>query len=325
MTDELRTEDDRPVPDDASNEARSRRSRLPMVALGCALAAVAVSVIAAVVVLTRDSTPAAAQHTDVPAVVDRRVAATDVIKLRDQIEVVVDAGLPRGVRVKDAGLATALGLHDDDVITALSGRTVRGESDVIDVTFRAGALHATVVYVELERGTGRTLMRWQLDGDLLDARRDAQALVRANAAAAIGGGSGFAGLAPVGPYPPGTSVDTLLDTIVQVDATHTTMPRATVEALLDHAAALVTGARVVPSMKSGQLDGYKLFAIRPSSLFARLGFENGDNVVSLNGARLADVDDLLSLLNDAKRKASSFVFELVRRGQPVTLTMQITK
>ena len=129
----------------------------------------------------------------------------------------------------------------------------------------------------------------------------------------------------MGPYPPGTSVDTLLDTIVQVDGTHTTMPRATVDALLGHAAALVTGARVVPSMKSGQLDGYKLFAIRPSSLFARLGFENGDTVQSINGARLADVDDLTSLLNDAKRKASSFVFELVRRGQPVTLTIQITK
>lgn len=307
----------RPRDPGVTDEARSR-SRLPVIAAGSAALAVVISGVSAIVVLTRDQHASGADPT-ATTVIDHRVAATDVIKVRDEIEVVVDAGLPRGVRVKNASLAHALGLRDDDVITSLSGRSVRGPSDVTDVTYRAGALHATMIYVELDRGPSHALLRWQLDGDLLDAKRDAQAIARANA-------GGFGGLgAPVPPPAPPGSATGLLDTIVLSDDTHARLPRATFEALLADAGRLARGGRIVRAVTSGQPDGYKLYAIRPDSVFARLGFANGDTVHSINGAPLADIDDLASLLNDAKSRVAVFDFQLTRRGQPMTLTIQITK
>ena len=300
------------------------RPRLPLIALGCAVLAVAVSVVAAIIVLTRDAERPVAAVAATPALLDRRVSAADVMKLPREIEVVVDAGSPRGVRVSDPALAQALGLREDDVITAVSGRAVKSQSDVHDVTFRGATAGVTMLYVELDRGTARTLVRWQIDGNLLDARRD-QILGKPQ-----GGGSGLpfgpgAGAGSGGAGSGGSSLDPFVDEIVQLDDTHTRVARATLEKLLANATVLSRGCRIVPAVKSGKPDGYKLYAIRPSSVFARLGFVNGDTVHSINGAPLADVDDLVSLLVDAKRKVPAFVFELTRRGQPVTVHVEITK
>ncbi len=304
---------------------RAARPRLPLIALGCAVLAVAVSIIAAIVALKRDDkSPVAAAPA--AALIDQRVAASDVLKLRDHIEVVVEAGLPRGVRVTDPALAAALGLREDDMITAVSGRSITREADIVDVTFRAGS-RATTLYVEVDRSSTRTLMRWLLDGNLLDASRDHLAAARAKAAAAApslgGGGIGTSPGSGSGADP--GALDPYVDSIVQIDATHSRVSRATLDNLLANATVLSRGCRVVPAVKSGKPDGYKLFAIRPSSVFARLGFDNGDTVHSINGAALADVDDLVSLLVDAKKKVTSFQFDLTRRGQPVEIHVEITR
>lgn len=303
-------------------------SRLPQIAVGSALLAVAVSVIAAIVVFVRDDAPPAAKpSTTLAPLIDQPVAVADIVKLRDNIEVVVDAGTPRGVRVSDPALAKALGLQDDDILTALLGRKLTRESDVSDVMTRARLLHATTLYAELERGGASTVLRWQLDGDLGDAQR-----------AARPGSLGTLGTPPTMPptTPPTTpdpglknpfadpDPDPVLDAIKQIDATHTRVPKKTFEALLAYPTAYVTSARVVPSVKNGDPDGYKLFAIRPGSLFDRLGLKNGDTVHSINGAPLAEVDDVVSLLVDAKNKKRIFLLDVTRRGKPVQLEIEIT-
>lgn len=302
-----------------------KRPRMPLIALSCAVLAVVVSVVAAVVVVTRDDDKPT-EAAPAPALIDQRVAATDVIKLRDEIEVVVEAGQRRGVRVKDPALAKALGLGEDDVIRAISGRSVTNENDVTDVTIRAATLTTTTLYVELDRDTTPTLVRWLLDGNLVDAR-DAVAVARAKAGSAalpsLGGGS--IGTAPNTGSGGGLGLDPGVDQIEKLDDTHSRVSRAVLDGLLANATQLSRGCRVVPAVKNGKPEGYKLYAIRPSSVFARLGFENGDTVHSINGASLADVDDLVSLVVDAKRKVSSFDFELTRGGQPLTLHVQITR
>ncbi|WP_342377130.1 hypothetical protein NVS55_37710 [Myxococcus stipitatus] len=47
-----------------------------------------------------------------------------------------------------------------------------------------------------------------------------------------------------------------------------------------------TQARIVPAFKEGKATGFKLFAIRPGSIYARLGFENGDIIQRVNGHSL---------------------------------------
>lgn len=78
------------------------------------------------------------------------------------------------------------------------------------------------------------------------------------------------------------------------------------------------GARLVPAMENGQPAGFKLYAIRPTSLFARLGFLNGDTVRAINAFSLASAEQALEVYSKL-RDATSLEVELVRRGQPVTL------
>jgi general secretion pathway protein C len=86
--------------------------------------------------------------------------------------------------------------------------------------------------------------------------------------------------------------------------------------------AVAKGARVVPSMKNGKPDGFKLYAIRPSSAFARLGLANGDTLQSINGFELTSADKALEVYTKL-REATSLEVEVTRRGKPVTLKYSI--
>lgn len=324
--------------------SETRSSRLPTIALGAAALAVALSALAAFVVITRDhdidasdptATAAARPRASSSTLVDHRAKASDVYALRDEVEVVVDAGRPRGLRVADAALARSLGLGADDIITAISGRPVTSAADVADVLLRAGSLRATMLYAEVERGSGRAdrvLLRWELEGTLLEARRDAIAAHAPNPSGGVIGGP--FGNAPGGPLPgqlpqnPFTDPDPLqasIDQINAVDDSHATVPRKALDQLLANASLLARQVRVVPAMKNGLADGYKLFTLRPSSALARLGFKNGDTVHTINGVELAELDDVGSFLVDAKNRVSRFDVELTRRGQPLTLRIEITR
>lgn len=57
--------------------------------------------------------------------------------------------------------------------------------------------------------------------------------------------------------------------------------RATIDRLLSDSN-LAAQARLVPYFHSGQPHGYKLYAIRPGSVFAVLGLQNGDVLTTVN-------------------------------------------
>lgn len=280
--------------------------------------AVLVSGVAAVGVLTRNDAPPVAAVPPVPAVTDTHVAASDLVTLRDHVEAVSDAGQVRGLRVNDAALAKKLGLEADDVIVALSGRSVTRHSDVADVMLRGATMRVTTLYVELERGTARTLVRWLIDGSLLDARRDHLA------AQGPPPGSVPQGTLPSLKNPFTDPDEAAIDSIEQVDDTHVRVPRSSFEALLADPTTAVRGARIVPAMKNGALVGYKLYAIRPNSMFARIGLKNGDTLLAINGEKLAELDDVQMMLVSARRK-NTFLLELDRRGAAVTIDVEITK
>jgi type II secretory pathway component PulC len=68
----------------------------------------------------------------------------------------------------------------------------------------------------------------------------------------------------------------------------TNLPASQPSRLSDHPAVSAsidssTDVRAVPAFKSGKLDGYKLFSIRPGSVYQRNGLKNGDLIKSVNG------------------------------------------
>jgi len=110
--------------------------------------------------------------------------------------------------------------------------------------------------------------------------------------------------------------------IKKIDDSNYEIDKSLVEKVLLNPMAVAKGARVVPSMKNGKPDGFKLYAIRPSSAFAKLGLTNGDTLQSINGFDLTSADKALEVYTKL-REATSLEVEVTRRGKPVTLKYSI--
>jgi general secretion pathway protein C len=110
--------------------------------------------------------------------------------------------------------------------------------------------------------------------------------------------------------------------IKKIDESNYEIDKSLVEKVLLNPMAVAKGARVVPSMKNGKPDGFKLYAIRPTSAFAKLGLTNGDTLQSINGFELTSADKALEVYTKL-REATSLEVEVTRRGKPVTLKYMI--
>jgi general secretion pathway protein C len=98
--------------------------------------------------------------------------------------------------------------------------------------------------------------------------------------------------------------------------------RSLVNELLANPMSVARGARIVPSVKDGQPNGFKLYAIRPNSVYAKLGMRNGDTISSVNGFDLSSPDKALEVYTKV-REASNLSVSVIRRGKPTTLNYNI--
>ncbi len=103
---------------------------------------------------------------------------------------------------------------------------------------------------------------------------------------------------------------------------HCVIDRKLFDRMLGDTAMLATAARIVPSFHDGKPEGFKLFGVRPTSLYVRLGFENGDLVQTMNGVEMTSPEKALELYTKI-RTAPELAVRIVRRGQPLTLTYVI--
>jgi len=108
----------------------------------------------------------------------------------------------------------------------------------------------------------------------------------------------------------------------KIDDTHVELTTKLVDALLANPMAIAKGARVVPAVKDGKAAGFKLYAIRPTSFYAKLGLQNGDTLERVNGLDLATPEKALDVYTKI-RDATKLVLDVTRRGKPVTLTITI--
>jgi general secretion pathway protein C len=85
---------------------------------------------------------------------------------------------------------------------------------------------------------------------------------------------------------------------------------------------VATQARIVPSFQNGKPNGFKLFSIRPGSLYSKIGIQNGDVIQKINGYEMNDpakAFDIYSKLKDS----SAITVDIVRRGRTQTMTYNI--
>ena len=110
--------------------------------------------------------------------------------------------------------------------------------------------------------------------------------------------------------------------IRKIDESTYEIDRSLVDKVLANPMAVAKGARVMPSSKNGEPNGFKLYAVRPSSVYAKLGFANGDTIHGINGMELNSMDRAMEVYSKV-REASNLQVTVTRRGKPVTLNYSI--
>jgi hypothetical protein len=97
-----------------------------------------------------------------------------------------------------------------------------------------------------------------------------------------------------------------------------TIERAALDCWLENTQGMAGSARIVPSIHDGAPAGFKLYAIRPGSLFAHLLIENGDELRTINGMDMSSPEKALEVYSRI-RAANSFEVALVRKSAPLKL------
>ncbi len=112
------------------------------------------------------------------------------------------------------------------------------------------------------------------------------------------------------------------DTVQRVTDDKWVIDRREIEQAQANISRLLTQVRVVPNFTNGQPDGFKVFAIRPGSLFAKIGLQNGDVIKRINGVEIQGPDQAFEAYQRLKDE-TTIQIDLVRRNQNRTFTYEI--
>lgn len=133
---------------------------------------------------------------------------------------------------------------------------------------------------------------------------------------APGGTEGTTAPSPTAPPPTADSVRKLADDRWSVD-------NKEVAQLRENMSSVMTQVRVVPNFgEGGQPDGFKVFAIRPGSLFAKIGLQNGDVIRRINGIEMQGPEQAMEAYARL-REETTINIDLLRQNQSRTLTYEI--
>lgn len=100
------------------------------------------------------------------------------------------------------------------------------------------------------------------------------------------------------------------------------LDRNTVNEHLSNLSTLLTQARVVPHFDKGKPDGFRIFSIRPDSLFDQIGIKNGDVLRRINGLNITTTEEALQAFTQLKA-ASRLSLDLERDGSAQSFNYDI--
>ncbi len=86
------------------------------------------------------------------------------------------------------------------------------------------------------------------------------------------------------------------------NANEYTVDEAELNKALENLPLLLTQARAIPYYKNGQPVGLRMFAIKNGSLYAKLGFQNGDILKSINNNDLTELSEAMKLFETLKQQ-----------------------
>lgn len=145
----------------------------------------------------------------------------------------------------------------------------------------------------------------------LDLRKGDQTLARTPPGPAFGQ-----------PPPPPFGADDVGSGVRQTGANSYEVPEGEIDKALSNLNSLLTQARVVPNFENGVTNGFKVFAIRPNSIFERLGVKNGDVISKINNIEINSPDKAFALLTQL-RNERTLTMEVLRGGNVESFTYNI--
>jgi len=110
--------------------------------------------------------------------------------------------------------------------------------------------------------------------------------------------------------------------ISKEDETHYRITRKGLDAALGNLLALSRTLRLVPERKDGKPSGFRMDAIKPGSLLARIGFQNGDLVQALNDNDITTPDKAIEVYARLRTTGQVRVF-LLRAAKPMAIDIKI--
>lgn len=226
---------------------------------------------------------------------------------------VIRAGTAFGFELlglRPGSLAARLGLQNGDVLLSLNGRSLANPEAALQAL--TAAKDEPVVRIAIERKGQPIERRLQLDSRPVGP--EVCPLPKPPPSARPAAGSDAAR--------PLERASLTRD--LQCRATRCVCKRGVLDRILADSELLLRGARFVPNRVDGQQRGFKLFAIRPDSLYAVVGLKNGDVIEKIAGLPI-DNPELALQAYSAVRARSPIQVELRRHGEPMTLTFDVER
>lgn len=108
----------------------------------------------------------------------------------------------------------------------------------------------------------------------------------------------------------------------RADAGTHTISRDVVENSINNMAQMMSEVRIMPFMKDGKPEGFRVSQIKADSLFRSMGFQNGDVIKNINGQDILTAEDVMKAYTTL-RESSNFSVTVLRNNQPRTLNIRV--
>lgn len=93
-------------------------------------------------------------------------------------------------------------------------------------------------------------------------------------------------------------------------------------AALDNIGQAMTDARLLPSVKDGKVEGFRVSEVKPQGVFAAVGLKNGDILAKINEFPIDSPEKAIQSFVTLKGQ-NRIKLDLIRDGAPTTLTYDI--
>ena len=110
--------------------------------------------------------------------------------------------------------------------------------------------------------------------------------------------------------------------VTRISETEFNIEKKEIDSVLGNLSSVATQARIVPSFKNGKPNGFKLFSIKPGSIYSKIGLRNGDVIQKVNGYEMNSPDKALEIYQKLK-DAQNVTVDLQRRGRAMTMNYAI--